>query len=161
MRIRRVRLIGRCTLAVAAVLVAVIGITNGREIGVRTHRGAFIALGSGCLQVGVNTDRFQWSTPDLLLGPAYAMRAWHDDWALAWRPFRVRIGVGQRYLVAPLWLPTGALLVVGGYAMGVLAGVRASRSQACLACGYLLEGSPARDGAVTCPECGAVRRTYR
>lgn len=157
MRIRRVRFIGRLCLAVAAALIALVTISRGREIGVRSADGAFVAIGNGCVQAGVNRDRFGWAAPELVLGPAYAMRNWHDDWTLAWRPFHVRRGPNQRFFVAPLWLPLVMVLAAGAYATGVMAGVRVARSRGCLACGYSLEGSPDRNGAVTCPECGTVR----
>lgn len=158
MRIRRVRVIGRLSLAVAAVLVVLLAVSHGRELGLRMSSGHFIAIGSGCLQAGMNRDRFGWSAPELVWGPAYAMRSWHDDWTLAWRPFHVRMGPNQQFVVAPLWLALAVLLVTAGYTRGAIAGLRAARLRACLVCGYSLEGTPDRRGDMTCPECGTIRR---
>lgn len=151
------RLLARASLLVAATLLGLMVLTHQREFGVWVKREMFAAIGSGCLQVGLNAERFHYFYKGRSVGPLYTKPTWHHDWTLAWRPFRVYMGPTEHHVVVPLWPAAVLSLLIGGYAMGTVRGVRAARMKACLACGYELSGVAACSPRVQCSECGTWR----
>lgn len=167
MRLSTRRVVWVRTVAGVLALISLAGVLGmqHREAGLRTGGGWFACVGSGCVQMGVNQVRFSpgWVAPEVQTGGFYFMRAWHDDWLTAWRPFRVRFaptvnGQAQHFVVAPLWPVVLGSIGVFGWSAGLLSGLRRARGTQCVRCGYELKDTPVSEGKRCCPECGTRQR---
>lgn len=143
-----------------AITLAAFLLTRDREAGIKTADHWLICIGDGCLQVGYNPERFDGRPQEVPSNPEgggfYWMHSWHSDWTMAWRPFHVAVPPSEM-IVVPLWPLVFAGVGVYSWSSGYLRGVRRSRGQDCLCCGYDLSATAVSEGGRLCPECGSKR----
>ncbi len=153
-------------LVLTGLFAAAIFASSGREFGYvgaptipfrATLVGEYLALGDGCLKVGVIDPAFRQTIGRSGL---FSDRSWHHDWITAWRPFHVQPGCGMRFggakfLAIPLWPGVLAALALAAWSHGTLSALSVLRSRSCRVCGYDLSGS--QDARSPCPECGHAR----
>lgn len=156
-----------CGLALASTMMVLVGLKQ-REAGLYFGSGSFMAVGDGCLMVGVDVHRHETMYAADYGGAGRAVGfyvdgdRWHSDWITAWRPFRATSGFGptlHHFVVVPVWPMVLLSALAFGYSVGVRSGARHARLWACSRCGYDLHAVPRRDGLATCPECGLAGKS--